>query len=903
MSDAQPTRLPFFRFPAIALFRLSTVLRRFPPSAFPLRRYFYSGWAFLIPYLAAYLLYYVLKWPVNAAGSERAVKVAGETGGFALSRLHSLIPPSLLHVYWVLHAINVGLAVVALVSWWRGRWQGIACKQAPTALLSPVKQNAGTSQESAKDVEKGVSAFRFQLSAFLPWLLLALLFYIPGAYMEFPADTWEHYGRINEWSWLQTVGDHTDWAKSSYFFAYSLLGRIAPPTRQLFLFDFYYTGCCLLLCWQYYRLARAVGLERRASLLFVILQSVLFGNNIFGFYRYYGLSSTILAQLGAIAMVRIAIEYASQKFQFPRLKFQGTGEFPHGDGLHHKALNTTQSDMPAAHGPLLLSPFSLLQAGASALALLLFIAFNHPQCLGIAALGLAAVVIWRLIGWRRSMVWWLAAAALALSVATVLWWPRNPALDSGYRPGGWLTAWYGFNVFSFSTDAGDRTRQIVGFFGLINLAAALVLLRRNHVVAWLTLIPLVALCFPFVAIPFSGILAKHTTNWGLIILFQRMLLAIPAGLALICAAGSRANQTVPPQSELGTPTAHDVIACKQAPTDSRLPLSAFPLSRFAAILPSASSVQPSAFVLLLLTLSALLLVPANRPFYNRFWQALMVPPDDLTMHQVIEAADTMPGGGGSDGSKFGDTVPLTVPGVGSVLESAGRACLFDTTRLVQKSPALVTDAIVEKLRLVDPGVRRDEPFWAADFLYTPYSQSGFLSGHWRPWDVALELSTQEELFRVPLLPAAERRPPQLWLAWTSRPGTAAFYGERGSEPLRAAIEDRGSINSQQGFATPVAGDQLVLTPMLETVDCSGWRVCMNLTGPGCFHRSFEVTQRPTHLASEHWIHSNFKVRFPKPGQYTIELVGDLLWPARTYTVRYTLTVAVSSQFSAPLKTE
>jgi|CXWL01.1.fsa_nt_gi hypothetical protein len=32
-----------------------------------LQNYFRSGWAFLIPYLAAYLLYAWLRWPVNPA--------------------------------------------------------------------------------------------------------------------------------------------------------------------------------------------------------------------------------------------------------------------------------------------------------------------------------------------------------------------------------------------------------------------------------------------------------------------------------------------------------------------------------------------------------------------------------------------------------------------------------------------------------------------------------------------------------------------------------------------------------------------------------------------------------------------------------------------------------------------
>ena len=35
------------------------------PSSNRLQAYFASGWVFLMPYLAAYLLYAWLKWPVN----------------------------------------------------------------------------------------------------------------------------------------------------------------------------------------------------------------------------------------------------------------------------------------------------------------------------------------------------------------------------------------------------------------------------------------------------------------------------------------------------------------------------------------------------------------------------------------------------------------------------------------------------------------------------------------------------------------------------------------------------------------------------------------------------------------------------------------------------------------------
>lgn len=53
--------------------------------------YFRSGWAFLIPYLLAYLLYAWLIWPVNPV----------DGGQWA-------VVPCLLHVSWTLHAQKVG---------------------------------------------------------------------------------------------------------------------------------------------------------------------------------------------------------------------------------------------------------------------------------------------------------------------------------------------------------------------------------------------------------------------------------------------------------------------------------------------------------------------------------------------------------------------------------------------------------------------------------------------------------------------------------------------------------------------------------------------------------------------------------------------------------------------------
>jgi hypothetical protein len=643
-----------------------------------LRRYFRSGWAFLIPYLAAYLLYYWLKWPVNPVVSEGGVKVAslpsvasameGESGAWV---------PCLLHVYWTLHAINVILAAVALVSWWRDRCQetGVRSQELGDGCQIPDLGDLNPAPSSR------LKALSSAASAAVPWLLLGLLFWIPGVYLEWPADPWEHVRRINEWSPLQTVGEHTAWAKSSYFLAYSLLGRIAPPTRQLFWLDFYYTGACLLLCWQYYRLARAVGLGERASFIFVLVQALTFGNNIFGFYRYYGISSSIFAQLGAVALVRVAIEYANQKFQVPRSKFQEpTTGILQEETEAAEGIVTAQPGTPTAHERIACEqapiaplsplphvkrlgslpprfpgfPLSAFPAALCAACLLALTAFNHVQGLGIAGLGVLAVIVWRLIEWKRSMVFWLAAAAIALSIAAIVWWPRNPALDANYRPAGWLSYWYGFNVFDPRSLAGERTLAILGIFGIVNLFAGLFLLRRNHLVAWLTLTPLLVLSLPVVAIPFAGVLAGR--NVDEILTFHRMLLAIPGGLAIVCFGAGIANHkfqvssfkfqgsaslsSLPPV-KTDIPSAREEIACKQAHPARRSALPVirfpgFPLSRFASL----PRFPFSAFPLFLFSLAALLLVPANGPFYNRFWQALMVPPDDLMMKPIVLAVDS-----------------------------------------------------------------------------------------------------------------------------------------------------------------------------------------------------------------------------------------------------------------------
>src|SRR3989338_8841542 len=95
--------------------RFTVHCRSMPSSAYepratvhhPVLTYFRSGWAFLIPYLAVYLLYAWLRWPVNAVGIESMEL-----------RATSWVPP-LLHLYWFLHGAHFLLGGLALRVWWR----------------------------------------------------------------------------------------------------------------------------------------------------------------------------------------------------------------------------------------------------------------------------------------------------------------------------------------------------------------------------------------------------------------------------------------------------------------------------------------------------------------------------------------------------------------------------------------------------------------------------------------------------------------------------------------------------------------------------------------------------------------------------------------------------------------
>ena len=637
--------------------------------------YFRSGWAFLIPYLAAYLLYAWLDLPVNPAGAGSIENGAGRW------------IPCLLHVYWLFHALHLVLGAFALRSWLRQS----SLLPSPFSLLPKAA----------------------------PWFFLMLLFWIPGIYLEFPADPWQHYARTNEWSWHELVTEHSTWKKSSYFLAYSFIGKISPPLLQLKWFDVYYTACCLLLCWQYYRLARAIGFSERTSMIFVLLNVLLFGNNIFGFYRYYGMSSTVFAQLGAVAMTRIAIEMArgrlkaggrrpenSDPSESPSVVLSWFARLSRSDPepVERAVSHLSHSDPEPVEWAR-----TFLQQGAIAVALVALTAFNHIQGLGIAAIGITAVVVWRLIEWRRSMIGWLALLAVGLSVAAVLWYPRHPLLDSVYVPQGWMTSWYGFNFFQPSSAGFQRAWLIPGLLGAINIMCGLFLLRRNSLVGWLTILPVFVPMLPCVAIPFANSLAA-AINWdgGYIIAFHRLLFAIPSGLAGCALFLKWENGTGRKEKGVNNGPQHSVFS------------SALPTPRLA-------------FPAILVALAAFAAMPTGAPGYNRLFNVFIIPPDDLAMKHAVKAFTKLK----QDGP--GAPKLSTSQSYSYVASAIGIENTWYPIKLMVHAPSNTVQWSAWEFR--ESGKRKQPALGfvpSARKLFSPESPSALLSGHWNSRQVDLQ---------------------------------------------------------------------------------------------------------------------------------------------------------------------
>jgi hypothetical protein len=715
-----------------------------------------------MPYLFVYLLYYVTKWPVNPVISNQRPEAGSQMVGTWV--------PCMLHVYWALHAIHAILAGVALWSWWKKI----------KSLHEATEQTANKSNPSLLPLRTPVQAnlrpltpdscFLTSFQRLIPWLLLALIFYIPGVYLEWPSDPWDHLGRINEWLIRAAVGTHSSWAKSSYFLAYSIIGRV-PVSSQLFWIDYYYTGICLLLCWQYYRFSRACGLGERASMVFVIIQALLFGNNIFSFYRYYGISSSIYAQLGAIALTRIVLEFASRGTKLSSISQEETdGARQCGDGeprglrqatrpersrglteqvptgrvdnkdpekqriatdsiahvlnwfsscLHALVVKSTPTSdrRPLAPGIWHLTSDlwhlpTVLWLLTSGSCLLFLTAYNHQQGIGIATIAILGIAAWRIIEWKRFMVLWLIITIIILSIIALWLIPRNPALEQFYRPQGYLNSWYGFNLLTLSSPSSDRMMQITGGLGLMNLLAGMVLLRRNHIVGWLTVAPFFILLSPCFSIPFAN--AMHERSLVGIVTFQRMLFAAPPGLALV------------------------YLAMPSRPV--AWPQYGLSLLRKTGLKLLGTVYEKGGLVPLIATCIMLAMVtgmPSDRPYYNHTWNALYHVPNDLDLRivWVTQAQQSV---------NLKNFALAATSGLTAVKQTQ-EACEALCSGRVGSVPANDLVVIVKTLAIDDPTGRIVPAIPRPMALFSPYSFAAICSSHWLPQEAAFAFAGAAEL--------------------------------------------------------------------------------------------------------------------------------------------------------------
>lgn len=352
-----------------------------------------------------------------------------------------LSPRHLRPVFWVIHAAVLALAL-------RRGW-GARGRMTPRAVLF--------------------------------WGALTALFLIPGVYLEFPADPWEHFRRINSWGTAPTMRAHFQPFRLAYFWGWTLLGsgpiawRPAALTLYAALWD-------LVLAAQFYALARRLGLSRAWAMAQVVGTVFFFGLWAWSYYRYYALGSQALAFAVYLRVLVLGLDIAEGRpRRLPELAV----------AILLMVLNHPEE--------VLLSLVSAVSLTAYAVSLRV----GRPRVL--AALGL------------------VAAAGLAAGPWLLHFAVRNTTAPMDLRP--LMTSWGAFPLWD--PDRAPAVLGLLGLHGVAGLAAAAVGFRRGGPIPFLTLTPAALLLFPPVAT--GCVLALGIRPE----LYVRVLFAFPPCFALL----------------------------------------------------------------------------------------------------------------------------------------------------------------------------------------------------------------------------------------------------------------------------------------------------------------------------------------------------------------------------------
>jgi hypothetical protein len=336
-------------------------------------KYFDSGWAFFLPYLFFYLVFWAWGLPV----------------------------PSLTKIFYFFHGLHA-FGLICLI-----------CSRFP--FEAPKK--------------------------FLFWLALAIIFFIVGAHLEFPSDTWTHFRRIFEWQHLQLIEESSSKHKFAYFLGHSFLGWIEPINRR-FATDLYSSVCLLLLAFQTYKLAKILGLNENWARLGVLSSIFFLGYDNIGFYLYHGISSSQISLLASFAAIRITLKLASK----PKV-----------------------------------STFLLVFTTVSLSGL------NHIQGVliwSVATLGILIASVISKFGWKQGgggCLAFLVFAGIFCSPLASNFIEKSPTLPY-FEANKWILPWGGINPFGQ-----DYLFRTLGLFGTLNVFAGFCILNKKSMLGWITI--------------------------------------------------------------------------------------------------------------------------------------------------------------------------------------------------------------------------------------------------------------------------------------------------------------------------------------------------------------------------------------------------------------------------------
>ena len=332
-------------------------------------------------------------------------------------------------------------------------------------------------------LHKNKSRQQIKLAEILFWLSLTILFLQPGAYLEFPSDPWEHFRRIFSWSAYALVGDNPISNKFTYFWGWTLISNVQPLYRRTAL-DIYSAFWQLLLAYQFYLLALRLGFDKFWAKVQVVGTIFLFGTNLFGFYRYYALSSTPLAYIAYLRSLIILI-------------------------------NARKGDRKQL--PYLL-PLALIMYS------------NHIQELLLLLISGFALVLDYLTDRRkqRKIVYATIAIAMLISLILGAYVVSNPQLlpksVSSRLSLPHVSSWGVFRIW----DPKLSYFETIGVPGLISLLLAVVFLSKHKTIAILTLTPSLLMLFPPFVLGFLMVLYQKDNY-----VTYRALYAFPFSFMLV----------------------------------------------------------------------------------------------------------------------------------------------------------------------------------------------------------------------------------------------------------------------------------------------------------------------------------------------------------------------------------